>query len=109
MGGALMVRFLPASRAGAFFVLRRKLETDEGFVTHSKNMEERFTVGTRGKAIGDLRPAGTIRIAHDRIDAVSEGSFVPRGAEVVIVAWRAGQPVVRAVEDPGGAEEEAQS
>ena len=61
--------------------------------------QERFPVGTRGKAMGDLRPAGTVRIGGDRIDAVSEGSFISRGTDVTIIAWTAGHPVVRAIED----------
>ena len=99
VGGALLVRFVPGSRAGNLFILRRKLDTDEGFVTHATTAQERFPVGTRGKAMGDLRPAGTVRIGGDRIDAVSEGSFISRGTDVTIIAWNAGHPVVRAIED----------
>ena len=99
IGGALLVRFVPGSRAGNLLILRRKLDTDEGFVTHATAAQERFPVGTHGTAMGDLRPAGTVRIGGDRIDAVSEGSFISRGAEVAIVAWNAGHPVVREIDD----------
>jgi membrane-bound serine protease (ClpP class) len=96
-GGALAIRFLPRSRAGGFFILSRKLDTREGFTTHARSPAEKHPPGTRGLAIGDLRPSGAIRIAGDRIDAVSEGDFIDRGTHVEIVAWRAGQPVVRPV------------
>ena len=82
VGGALLVRFVPGSRLGSLFILRRNLEAGEGFATHVTTAREKFPVGTRGTAMGDLRPAGTVRIGRDRIDAVSEGSFISRGAEV---------------------------
>jgi membrane-bound serine protease (ClpP class) len=98
VGGALAIRFLPRSRAGGFFILGRALEAHEGYTTHATSPAEKHPPGTRGLALGDLRPSGAIRIGGDRIDAVSEGDFIDRGTEVEIVAWRAGQPVVRPVD-----------
>jgi len=99
VGGALLVRIVPGSRAGNLFILRRELDADEGFVTHATTAQEKFPVGTRGTAMSDLRPAGSVRVGSDRIDAVSDGSFISRGADVAVVAWNAGHPVVRAIED----------
>ena len=104
VGGVLIVRFLPTTRAGSFFILRRSLESDDGYVTHARSLEDKFPSGTVGRAVGDLRPAGIIRVGGTRIDAVSDGSYVQHGTEVSIVGWRAGQPVVRPTEseDPDG-------
>jgi membrane-bound serine protease (ClpP class) len=107
VGGAVLVRFLPGSRVGGLFILSRKLDAGEGFVTHSTTPQDRFPVGSRGIAMGDLRPSGVVRIGSDRIDAVSEGSFISRGAGVAIVSWQAGHPVVRAIDNQD--ETEAQS
>jgi membrane-bound serine protease (ClpP class) len=99
VGGAAVMRFLPHSRVAAPFVLQHRLAAKQGYVSHATGHEERYPPGTRGKAVGDLRPSGTIRIEHDRVDAISEGELIHRGTPVVIVAWRAGQPVVRPLEE----------
>ena len=98
VGGALVVRLLPATGVTRHFVLGKSLSTDEGFSSHDESEKEKSPLGTVGEAITDLRPAGKIRIninGGERIDAVSEGEFISSGASVKIVAWRSGNAVVR--------------
>lgn len=104
VGGVLLVRFVPSSRAGSLFILRRKLKASEGFVTHATAVQEQFPIGSRGVAMADLRPAGVVRMDGGRIDAVSEGSYISRGTDVTIVSWNTGHAVVRAVDNDKEAE-----
>ena len=61
--------------------------------------------------VKEMRPAGIIRVGKDRVDAVSEGTMIRRGAAVEILAWREGHAVVREVpsEVEPDAEEKAEA
>jgi membrane-bound serine protease (ClpP class) len=95
VGGALMLRLLPATGATRHFVLGRSLSVDEGFSSHDVAEKQKFPTGTEGVALTDLRPAGKIRVGAGRIDAVSEGEFITSGSSVTIIGWRSGNAVVR--------------
>ncbi len=95
VGGAILVRLLPATGATRRLVLGQSLSVDEGFSSHDPTEKQDFPTGTGGVALTDLRPAGKIRVGADRIDAVSEGEFVAAGSNVTIIGWRSGNAVVR--------------
>ncbi|GMR23969.1 MAG: NfeD family protein [Acidobacteriota bacterium] len=95
VGGALMMRLLPATGVTRRFVLGKALSTDEGFSSHDTTEKETFPLGTLGEAVTDLRPAGKVKFDARRIDAVSEGEFITAGATVKIIGWRSGDVVVR--------------
>ena len=42
-----------------------------------------------------LRPAGTIRVDHERIDVVSDGSYIDKGKHVEIIKVEGSRIVVR--------------
>ncbi len=92
-GGFLILRLLPATGLVRRLILKTVLRTEEGFTSHAQ--EKVLPRGTTGTALSDLRPAGKIRAEGKRLDAVSEGGFIPVGATVVIVSWRSGAAVVR--------------
>lgn len=51
-----------------------------------------------GIAISYLRPAGIAEIDGDRIDVVSEGTFIERGSHIKVIAVEGARIVVRATE-----------
>jgi membrane-bound serine protease (ClpP class) len=93
--GYLLIRLLPATGATRRIVLGKALDKKDGFVSHDTKEETTFPLGTAAETITDLRPAGKIQIDGRRIDAVSEGDFIPAGAAVTITSWRSGTAVVR--------------
>lgn len=52
-------------------------------------------LGKTGEALTLLRPAGTARIDGRKVDVVSEGPLIDRGARVVVVAEEGMRVVVR--------------
>ena len=86
----------PQSRAGNLLILRRSLDKEDGF-SGTKNSEE--YVGAEGETVTRLRPAGIARIDSERMDVVTEGSFIDKGMKVKVVAVEGVRIVVREVED----------
>ncbi len=102
--------------AGAVFILRRvprsgiwrklSLETSlehPGFEQDDPD-DPVIKVGARGRALSPLRPAGTIQVGEFRIDAVSDGAFIPPGAPVEIVHIVGNRVTVKSVPEDADAE-----
>ncbi len=53
--------------------------------------------GAEGVALTDLRPSGTAKIGDEKLDVVSEGSFVSAGTSVRVVRSEGYRHVVRPV------------
>lgn len=77
------------------FILKEALHTEEGYVSHHSRTE---LVGKRGKAVTPLRPSGTALIDDRRVDVVTEGEYIPKDTEVVVVQVDGGRVVVRQTE-----------
>lgn len=58
-------------------------------------------VGQEGTTLTPFRPAGTVAVGGRRLDAVSEGDFIPAGHPVVVVAAEGWRLIVRPAA-PGG-------
>lgn len=54
-------------------------------------------VGKRGVTVTPLRPAGTALFGDQRIDVVTEATFIPQGASVEVVAVEGKRVIVRLV------------
>lgn len=54
-------------------VLRDATTTEEGYVSNQNRIE---LIGKVGTSLTPLRPSGVIEVDQERIDAVSEGSYV---------------------------------
>ncbi len=93
--GYVLIRLLPATGATRRIVLDKSLATQDGYRSHAAKEELDFPIGTAAEVIADLRPAGKIQIDRRRVDAVSEGDYIPTGASVTITGWRSGTAVVR--------------
>lgn len=90
----VLIRTLPASsrlsRSGIF--LTDRMDRAIGFESSVRRPE---LIGTVGKAITDLRPSGTALFGDERVDVVSESSWIMQGSPVRIVAAEGYRHVVR--------------
>lgn len=73
-------------------VLRDATTTEEGYVSNTNRIE---LIGRIGEAVTPLRPAGVIVIDQERIDAVSEGSYIDKGKQVEVIKVEGSRIVVR--------------
>lgn len=75
-------------------VLMDATDTESGYVSNVTRTE---LLGQVGETITPLRPSGTIDLKGERIDVVSEGSYIDRGKDVTIVKVEGSRVVVREV------------
>ncbi|MFD1926522.1 nodulation protein NfeD [Sporosarcina siberiensis] len=79
-------------------VLMDSTDTESGYVSNINRTELLHRVA---KTSTPLRPAGTIELDGERIDVVSEGSYIDRGKSVIIVKVEGSRIVVREPEEKG--------
>ncbi|EOD01884.1 NfeD family protein [Caldisalinibacter kiritimatiensis] len=75
-------------------ILRTKQEKEIGYSGVKLTKEY---IGKEGIVITFLRPSGTIEIEGERVDAVSEGSFIEKGAKVKVIKVEGPKIVVRKI------------
>lgn len=75
-------------------VLRDRTTTELGYVSSVNRLE---LIGLEGVTVTQLRPAGTALFGSERIDVVSEGSFVESDQQVKIVKVEGMRVVVREI------------
>lgn len=73
-------------------ILSDATSTEKGYVSNKNRVE---LVGKVAVTMTPLRPAGTIRIDNERIDAVSDGSFIGKEKYVKIIKVEGSRIVVR--------------
>ena len=76
-------------------VLKDSTNAEAGYTSHE---DRSYLVGQIAKTSTDLRPAGIITVNNERIDAVSDGSFILRNKEVKILEVEGTRVVVREFE-----------
>lgn len=79
-------------------VLMDSTDTESGYVSNVNRTE---LLGKVAKTTTPLRPAGTIELGSERIDVVSEGSYIERGKSVIIVKVEGSRIVVRETNEKG--------
>ena len=90
IGGFLFwLKFFPGSSLARPFILKR--------VIGSIRAEQPELLGESGVAYTQLRPSGTALINGKRVDVVTEGSLIERGAPIRVVGIEGLRVVVRAV------------
>ena len=89
----LAVKFFPRSPAGKKLFLQT---SESGFSSHDEGVSD--LIGKEGKALTSLRPSGIADIDGRRIDVLTDGEFLPKGARVHVVKIEGNRVVVRAVE-----------
>jgi membrane-bound serine protease (ClpP class) len=88
VAGILWVRFFPGSRLGQVFVTRRTVG--------GLGVEKPDLLNRTGTALTNLRPSGTALIEGRRVDVVTEGPMIERGAPIKVIALEGLRVVVRA-------------
>jgi membrane-bound serine protease (ClpP class) len=76
------LRHLPTSTRFSGLFLRHDLPQADGYISALPRAD---LVGQEGVALTDLRPAGTARIGGERVDVVTEGTYVSQGDPVRVV------------------------
>jgi membrane-bound ClpP family serine protease len=89
IGFALWVKYFPGSRYASLFVSKR--------VVGNVDAEKPELLHQTGTAYTILRPSGTALINGRRVDVVTEGGLIERGAPVKVVAIEGLRVVVRAL------------
>lgn len=87
--------FLPRSGATRMMVLGDSQQADQGWVS---NVSNEALVGQTGEVFTSLRPAGSIVINGERIDAVSDGTFIDKGEKVSVIEVHGNRVVVERVQ-----------
>lgn len=94
-GGFYLITKTPLQK---LFVLDDTMDADAGYVGPSQDPE---LVGTQAKVYTALRPAGSILVGKERIDAVSDGTFIDAGKTVLIITVDGNRVVVEEVLEEG--------
>lgn len=108
-GGGVLAALLVARRlvTDAPFFRRVALETPDPQQLEQMRYQESLVhfdhlLGQQGVTITQLTPSGKTRFGDERVDVISEGDVIPRGADVVVVEVRGNEVVVRPVEQNPG-------
>jgi membrane-bound serine protease (ClpP class) len=86
-GTVAWIKFFPDSPMAQVFVSKGQIG--------NLGVEKPELVGKAGVALTALRPAGTAVFDGKRVDVVSEGTFVPKGEMVKVIAVEGLRVVVR--------------
>lgn len=74
--------------------LRKSLSREEGVTSQSETLAS--YMGREGRTVTDLRPSGVARIDDERVDVVTRGEYVDKQTDIVVIAVRGNQIVVKA-------------
>ena len=86
------LRHLPHSGRFGGLLLKSSTNVAEGYISGTPRSD---LVGMEGHALTDLRPAGTAVVNQERLDVVTEGTFVKAGSPVVVIRSDGYRHVVR--------------
>ncbi|NLX61782.1 MAG: nodulation protein NfeD [Tissierellia bacterium] len=73
-------------------VLSTKQEDEEGYLSSPPKYEY---LDKEGIALTDLRPSGVIVIGEEKLDALSEGSYIQKGSQIKVVKVEGSKIIVR--------------
>lgn len=92
--GALLIKYGYRSPYLDKIILKTSQDRERGY---SSIITRENYVGREGIVITTLRPAGTIEIEGNRVDAVSEGDFINKGERVKVLKIEGPKVVVRKI------------
>lgn len=75
-------------------ILRDRTTSDLGYVS---NVERKDLIGKKGITLTPLRPSGTILMADERLDVVSDGAFIEKDKQVQVIHVEGMKIVVREI------------
>nr|WP_108669602.1 nodulation protein NfeD [Peribacillus acanthi] len=76
-------------------ILTDATKTEQGYVSNQNRLD---LIGREGLALTDLRPSGTVLFDEERVDVVTEGSFIKKGSKVKVLKTEGARVVVRILE-----------
>jgi len=91
--GILMFKKFGSSR----FWKRISLESNSE--NYFSSASKKDYLNQEGETLSKLRPAGTIKLNGERVDAVSEGSFINKGQKVKVISVSGSRVVVRKISE----------
>ena len=75
-------------------VLRDSTSTEQGYISNISRID---LVGQKGKTLTTLRPSGTAIINNERIDVVTEGTYIDANKDITVVKAEGSRIVVREI------------
>lgn len=75
-------------------VLSSQLKTERGYTSTGSKVEY---LGKEGITVSELRPTGVVEIHGERMDALSEGSYIEKGSNIEVVRVEGSKIFVRRV------------
>ena len=73
--------------------LRTKLSKEDGVTSQSPDHND--YLGSQGVAVTDLRPSGVAMIEDERLDVVTQGEYIEKQTQIIVIAVRGNQIVVK--------------
>jgi len=89
----ILLRYFPRLPFGKRLILETNLQAQEGY--ESSPVEDHRWLGKQGTAVSDLHPAGIARFDGERVDVVSDGTFIDAGQPIEVVRIDGNRVVVR--------------
>ncbi len=83
----------PGSALAKSFVVGERSKASEGYV--AADLSRKSLVGKRGVTLCMMRPAGKAEIEDMKVDAVSDGEFIPKDSNIEVVKVEGNRVVVR--------------
>ena len=93
----LVFKYLPRSRLARSMILEERASAEEGYVAQTDRAED--WVGKVGVTVTMCRPAGIAAFKGDRVDVITEGTFIEEGQQVKVIAVDGNRMVVVPLED----------
>ncbi|MBO1003484.1 nodulation protein NfeD [Pseudogracilibacillus auburnensis] len=97
VAAVILYKWIGAER-GIFkkLILRDRTTTELGYIS---SQERKELIGKEGISVTPLRPAGTAIIANERLDVVSDGSFIEKDKQLTVIQVEGIKIVVREIKD----------
>ena len=77
--------------------LTKTLSSKEGVSSQNPALE--LFINQKGETLADLRPSGPALIGNQRVDVVSRGEYIDKGAQIIVVAVKGNRVVVSQLND----------
>ena len=84
--GIKMIAHSPAT-------LKQTLSSQDGVTSQNPTLES--FMNQKGEALADLHPSGPALIDTQRVDVVSRGEYIGKGSEIIVVAVKGNQIIVK--------------
>ncbi len=92
LGVFLLIKIFGASGLWKKISLESSETVEEGYVSRAEKKELQ---GEVGRALTPLRPSGIAELEGRRVDVVTEGDFIEKGAEIEVLSSKGSRVVVR--------------